>query len=61
MKTVSISEESRRVMDEHSRDRKVWQEEFRTTAGSRTRKAVPPPEGFADFEDFVKRGKLCKE
>jgi hypothetical protein len=48
-------------MDEHSKDRKVWLDSFRTTAGSRTKKAVPPPEIFVDFEEEVERGKLWRE
>jgi len=39
LKTVRISEASWRVMEEHSKDLKVWGEEFRTIAGSRMRKA----------------------
>lgn len=68
MKTVRRCEASRRVMEEHSNDLKVWREQFRTTAGSRTRKAVPPPEMLSDFLDFledleeeVMRGKLFRE
>ena len=58
LKTVSRSEESRSVVDEHSKELNVWREEFRTTAGSRTRKAVPPPDIFEDLEEAVIRGKL---
>lgn len=47
--TVSISEASRRVMEEHSKDLKVRQEQSRTIAGSWTKKALPPPEIGADF------------
>src|SRR6218665_25800 len=36
LKTVRISEASWRVMEEHSKDLKVWREELRTIAGSRT-------------------------
>ena len=61
MKTVSMSEASRSVIEEHSKDRKEWLEELRMTAGSWTRKAVPPPEIFADFEEEVVRGKLWRE
>jgi len=60
--TVSISEASRRVMEEHSKDLKVRQEQSRTIAGSWTKKALPPPEIGADFFlDGVVRGKLCRE
>ena len=53
LKTVRISEASWRVMEEHSKDLKVWREEFRTIASSRTRKAEPPPEMSADLEEGV--------
>ena len=56
-----MSEARRSVMEEHSKDRKEWLEELRMTAGSWTRKAVPPPEIFADFEEEVVRGKLWRE
>ena len=42
--TVSISEASRRVIEEHSKDLKVRQEQSRTIAGSWTKKALLPPE-----------------
>src|SRR6218665_817421 len=51
LKTVRISEASWRVMEEHSTDLKVWREEFRAMAGSRIRKAEPPPEISADLEE----------
>ena len=38
--TVSISEASRRVMEEHSKDLKVRQEQSRTIAGSWTKKVL---------------------
>ncbi len=39
MKTVSNSSEaSQNVLEKHTKDRNVQQEEFRTTAGSRTKK-----------------------
>src|SRR6218665_1612705 len=59
LKTVRVSEASWRVMKEHSKDLKVWREELRTIAGSRTRKAEPPPESSGDLEEGVIRGKLC--
>src|SRR6218665_3870515 len=61
LKTVRVSEASWRVMKEHSKDLKVWREELRTIAGSRTRKAEPPPEISGDLEEGVIRGKLCRE
>src|SRR6218665_3962265 len=60
LKTVRVSEASWRVMKEHSKDLKVWREELRTIAGSRTRKAEPPPEISGDLEEGVIRGKLCR-
>ena len=51
LKTVRISEASWRVMEEHSKDLKVWREEFRAMAGSRIRKTEPPPEISADLEE----------
>ena len=48
-------------MEEHSKDLKAWREEFRTKAGSRMRKAEPPPEICADLEEGVIRGKLSRE
>ena len=53
LKTVRVSEASWRVMKEHSKDLKVWREELRTIAGSRTRKAEPPPEISGDLEEGV--------
>ena len=54
LKTVRISEASWIVMEEHSKDLKVWREEFRTIeAGSRMRKAEPPPEICADLKEGV--------
>ena len=50
-------EASWRVMKEHLKDLKVWREELRTIAGSRTRKA----EISGDLEEGVIRGKLCRE
>ena len=61
LKTVTMSEASWRVMEEHSKYLKVWREEFRTIAGSRMRKAEPPPEICADLEEGVIRGKLRRE
>jgi len=61
LKTVRISKASWRVMEEHSKDFKVWREEFKTVAGSRIRKAEPPPESSADLEEEVIRGKLRRE
>ena len=58
LKTVRIPETSWRVMEEHSRDLKVWREEFITISGSRTRKAEPPPEISAELEEGVIGGKL---
>src|SRR6218665_2330184 len=55
LKTVRVSEASWRVMKEHSKDLKVWREELRTIAGSRTRKAEPPPEISGDLEEGVIR------
>ena len=51
LKTVRISEASWRVIEEHSKDLKVWREELRTIAGSRTRKAEPPSEISGDLEE----------
>src|SRR6218665_1050564 len=53
LKTVRISEASWRVIEEHSKDLKVWREELRTIAGSRTRKAEPPPEISAHSHFFT--------
>ena len=59
--TVSISEASRKVMEKHSKDLKVMQEQSRTIAGSLTKKTLPPPEIYAEFLEGVVRGKLCRE
>src|SRR6218665_3858164 len=58
LKTMRISEASWRVTEEHSKDLKVWREELRTIAGSRMRKAEPPPEICADLEEGVIRWML---
>lgn len=51
-----ISEASWIVIDEHSENLKVGREEFRTIYFSRTRKAGPPPEISADYDEGVMRG-----
>ena len=61
LKTVIISDTSRRVVDEHVKDLKVCREELRTIASSRNRKAEPPPEISADFEEGNARENLCRE
>ena len=58
LKTVRISEASWGVIEEHSKDLKVWREEFRTIAGSEMRKAEPPPEICGDLEEGLIRGRL---
>lgn len=47
---MNRSEASRKVVEKHSTEQKVWREEVRTTTGSRTKKVVRPPEFFANFE-----------
>lgn len=64
LRTVRISEDNRSVVDEHSKDLKMCQEEHRTITGSRTRKAVPPSEISADFQEGVMHAKEamhCRE
>ena len=61
LKTLRISEASLRVMEEHSKELKLWREEFRTIGGSRMRQAEPPPEICADLKEGAIRGKLSRE
>lgn len=61
VESVSRSEASRTFMEEHSTGRKVSREKLRTTAASRIKKAVQPPENWADYGEEVMCGKLSRE